>query len=67
MSIKKKGISLYYIPSYMHVRPDHREKLADLQGTLKLHLQFYDRTSRSHRPRNEIDMHIILCVHTVWL
>ena len=37
----------------MHVRPGYREKLADLQGTLKLHLRFYDRILRLQTPRNK--------------
>ena len=36
-----------------HIRPGYREKLADLQGTLKLHMQFYNRISRLQRPRNK--------------
>ena len=47
------ALSLSYIPSYVHIRPGYREKSGDLQGTLKVHLQFYDRISRSHRPCNE--------------
>ena len=47
----------------MYVRPGYREKLADLQGTLKAHLRFYNKISRSHRPCNENwDAHF-LCVH----
>ena len=52
----------------MHVRPGYRENLVDLQGTLKLHMQFYNRISRLQRPSAmKIGMHIILCVHAVWL
>ena len=29
------------------------EKMADLQMTLKVHLRFYNRISRSHKPCNE--------------
>ena len=35
-------ISLSYIQAYVHVCPVYREKSADLQGTLKLHVQFYN-------------------------
>ena len=41
------------LTSRRNVRPGYREKSADLQGALKLHLQFYNRISRSHRPCNE--------------
>ena len=53
---KKRDIhdlSLSYIPLYMHVHPGYREKSADLQGTLKLYMRFYNKISRSQRPRNE--------------
>ena len=46
-------LSLSYIPSYVHVRPGYKEKSPDLQGTLKAHLRFYNRMSRSYRPCNE--------------
>ena len=59
-------LSPSYIPSYVHVRPGYREKSPNLQGTLKLHVQFYDRISRSQRPTMKIGMHIILCVHAIW-
>ena len=42
------------IPSHVHVNPGYREKSADLQGTLKLHMRFYNRIYQGHRdPRNE--------------
>ena len=47
------NLSLSYIPSYVHICPGYREKLVDLQGTLKVHVQFYNRISRSYRPCNE--------------
>ena len=31
-------LSLSYIPLYVHIHPGYREKSADLQGTLKVHL-----------------------------
>ena len=39
----------------MQVRPGHREKSVDLQGTLKLltQVRFYNRISRSQRPHSE--------------
>ena len=37
----------------MHVRPGYREKSANLQGTLKVHLRFYNRISRLQSPHNE--------------
>ena len=46
-------LSLSYISSYMHARPGYREKLANLQGTLKLHMRFYNRILRLQRPPNE--------------
>ena len=46
-------LSLSYIPSYVHVRPGYREKSPDLQGTLMVHLRFYNKISRSHRLCNE--------------
>ena len=39
-------LSLSYIPSYVHIHPGYREKSADLQGTLKLHLRFSNKISR---------------------
>ena len=53
------------MPSYVHVRPGYRENSTDLQVTLKLHLQFYDKISRSHRPRNENWQAHLPCVHAV--
>ena len=44
-----------------------QRKSADLQGTLELHLQFYDKISRSHRPCNENWHAHFLCMHAVWL
>ena len=41
-------LSLSHIPSYVYVRPGYREKSADLQGNVKVHLRFYDRISRLH-------------------
>ena len=46
-------LSHSYIPLYVHVRPSYREKTADLQGTLKPHVRFYNRISRSQTPRNK--------------
>ena len=46
-------ISLSYVPLYVHLRPGYREKSADLQRTLKLYMQLYNRISRSQTPRNE--------------
>ena len=46
-------LSFSYIPSYVHVRPGYREKLPDLQGTLKVHLRIYNKISSLHRPCNE--------------
>ena len=40
-------------PLCIKLCPCYREKLADLQGTLKLHVRFYNRISRLQRPRNE--------------
>ena len=46
--------SLSYIPSDMHVLcPGYREKWANLQGTLKLHMQFFNKMLRLQRPGNE--------------
>ena len=48
-----------YIPLYVHVHqgvhvhPGYREKSADLQGTLKLHMQLYNRMLRLQRSHNE--------------
>ena len=39
----REALSLYYIPSYMPIRPGYREKSAGLQGALKVHLRFYNR------------------------
>ena len=47
-------LSLSYIPLYVHIYPGYKEKSADLEGTLKLHMRFYNRISRLQRPRNEI-------------
>ena len=49
----KQDLSLSYIPSYVHVRPGYREKSANLQGTLKPNLRFYNRFLRLQTPRNE--------------
>ena len=49
----REALSLSYIPSYVHVRPGYREKLADLQGTHKPHLRFYNRFLRLQTPRNK--------------
>ena len=51
----------------IHARgPGYREKPADLQGTLKLHVQFYNRISKSQRPRNEYwYTHYSLHAHSV--
>ena len=46
-------LSLSYIPSYVHVCPGYREKSADLQGTLKLHVRFYNRILKLQTPCNE--------------
>ena len=48
-SVIMSFLASFTSPLYVHVRPGYREKSADLQGTLKLPLQFYDRISRSHR------------------
>ena len=45
--------SLSYIPPYVYVRPGYRDKSAGLQGTLKVHLRFYNRILRLQTPRNE--------------
>ena len=37
----------------MHIRPGYREKSANLQGTLQLHVRFYNKISRWQRPHNE--------------
>ena len=58
-------LSLSCIPSHAHVCPGYREKSVDLQGTLKLHLPFYNRISRSHRPCNENWHANHLCIHAV--
>ena len=47
--VAESDLSLSYTPSYVHVRPGYREKSADLQGTLKAHLRFYNRISRLHK------------------
>ena len=60
-------LSLSYIPSYVHVRPGYREKSPDLQGTLKAHLRFENKISRSHRPCNENWHTHFPCVHTRYL
>ena len=49
---KKTEFSLFYIPSYVHVRPGFREKSANLQGTLKPHLRFYNRFLRLQTNEN---------------
>ena len=41
-----------YIPSCVHIRPGYRENPADLQGKLKVPVQFFNRISRLHRPCN---------------
>ena len=46
-------LSLSYMPKYVHVHPGYIEKLVNVQGTLKLHVRFCDRSSRSQRPHNE--------------
>ena len=46
-------LSLSYIPLYVHVRPGYREKSANLQGTLKPNLRFYNRFLRLQTPCNE--------------
>ena len=59
-------LSLCYIPSYVHVRPGYREKSADLQGTLKPHLQFYNRFLRLQGPHNEQwHAHYTLCARSM--
>ena len=60
-------LSLSYIPSYVDVHSGYREKSADLQGKLKLHVQFCNRVSRLQRPAMKISMHLIFCMHAVWL
>ena len=45
--------ALHLIASYVHIRPGYREKSLNLQGTLKLHLRYYNRISRLQKPRNE--------------
>ena len=45
----------------MHVRPDYRKKSADLQGDFMTEFQ------GCTGPAMKIGMHIILCVHAVWL
>ena len=53
--------------SIVHARTSWlQKKSADLQGTLKVHVQFYNRISRSHRPCNENWHAHFLCVHAVW-
>ena len=55
----RKGMQLSYdsskasFTSYVHVRPGYREKSADLQGTLKLDLRFYNRILRLQTLHNE--------------
>ena len=49
----RRNYNLSNIPSHVHIRPGYRDKLADLQGTLKLQVQFYNRISRSQRLRSE--------------
>ena len=52
--------------SYVHVHPGYREKLADLRETVKLQVHFYNRISRSERPRSENwHAHSFLCTHSM--
>ena len=51
-------ISLSYIPSYVYVHPGYREKLADLQGTLKVPCNFITEFQGRTDPAINIDMHI---------
>ena len=48
----------------MHIRLGYREKHADFQGILNLHLQLA--ISRVHRPRSENWHAHFLCMHAVW-
>ena len=60
-------LSLSYIPSYMHVHPGYSKKSANLQGTHKVHLRFYNKMSRSYSPCNE-NLHAhFLCLHAGYL
>ena len=59
-------LSLSYIPSYVHIHNGYREKSADLQRTLKLHLQFYNRISRLQRLCFESGVHMFLCMLAAW-
>ena len=44
-----------------------QRKSADFQGTLKVHLRFYNKISRSYRPCNE-NLHAhFLCLHAGFL
>ena len=49
----------------MHASPGYREKLAYLQGTLKLDVQFLTECQGHRDPAMKIGMEIIVCVLVV--
>ena len=60
-------LSPSYIPSYGHVGSGYREKSLICKGHLSYMCNFITEYQGCRDPAMKICMHIIFCVHTVWL